>query len=207
VVQKGATLMMKAGFQTEEAARARAMLPGPMLTGEEFSAGEPRFPTPLACRIARVEAATVRSWGRKYGLMKWSEHEKRNAGILWSVMDLFQLRLMAVMVSMGIHPMDAAWRIGTDETPERIILENSSMFVLLIEDPSLPSIMVFTAGGTKKNQTDRVTFHFPDPKMPISKAYEDIRKFTYRTQMSLIDLRDIIDDVETQLAIKPVVSK
>ena len=198
------TVVMRAQIETEAVALLRSKMPVPLATGETFSAGEPRFPTPLACMIARAEAATVRSWARKYALKGWDKHPKRNAGILWSVLDLLKLRLQAVMVAAGIHPADAAWRIGTDETPDKIAQGNAAMFVALINDQTLPSLMIFTEGGTAKHPTDRVSFHMVDPSKPIADVFAEVRAITLRDKLTLIDLRNIIADVETGLAIEPV---
>jgi hypothetical protein len=206
VVAKG--LMMKATLPTSaDAVQIRTLLPVPLIPGDEFLADEPRFTTMIAARIARTEAQTVRSWGRKYDITKWSEHEKRRSGIPWSVLDLMLLRLMTVMMAGGIHPRDAAWRIGTSSTPTGVAPGTIAAFLALIENPTWPSLFIFHAGGTEKFPADRVSFHLFDPAEPIGEVFARIKSVSHRGEFVLINLRDIIAHVETELAIAKVPSK
>jgi hypothetical protein len=206
VVEKG--LMMRAAVPaTTEATRIRLMQLAPMLPGDEFPAGERRFSTEIAARVVRTEVQTVRSWGRRYGITGWFEHENRRSGILWSVIDLMLLRLMTVMMAGGIHPADAAWRIGTEGTPKDVVPGTVAAFCALIENPTWPSLFIFHAGGTEKFPTDRVSFHLFDPAEPIGEVYARIRSVSHRGEFVLIDLRDIIAHVETELAIAKVSSQ
>lgn len=184
------------------AARARSVLPGnDLIPGDQFSLFDPRFPTPLAALIAGAEPATVRSWGRKYRLNKWTTHENRNAGIMWSVLDLLFLRLMAVMVSKGIDPGDAAWRIGANGAPKDLALGLVMMFAGLITDSAAPSLLVFHAGPTEKFPNDKVSFHLIKPDEPIGQVFERLKKKTVRWEFVLLDVRDVIKAVELCLGI------
>jgi hypothetical protein len=204
-VEKSQSLMMRASLPvTTDAAHIRMMVPGSLMPGDEFSADEPRFTTQVAARIARTEPATVRSWGRKYGLLGWLEHEKRQAGVLWSVIDCMRLTLCATMIKQGIDPADAAWRVGTLATPQKLARDTVAAFVALIENRTLPGLVICHAGGTEKYQTHRASFHMFDPAESIGAVYERVRTASHRREFVLFDLRDIIEHVETELAIERV---
>jgi hypothetical protein len=201
-VAKAPNLYARAAFDTDDAVRLRPMLPETDLRpGETFSVFDPRFTTPHAALIAGAEPATVRSWGRKYGLIKWSTHENRNAGVLWSVLDLLFLRMMAVMIEKGISPGDAAWRIGANRAPKEIAMGLVMLFAGLIAEPSAPSVMLFHAGGTLKHPNDKVSLHLVDPKEPIGEVLARLRITAACKEFALIDVRDIIENVELFLSI------
>jgi hypothetical protein len=168
-----------------------------------FSVFDERFVTTEVAQLIGIEPTTLLAWRRSFGLIKWSRpDEGKGVAVRWSVMDLLMLRLCVVMISHGIKPREAAWFVGARKTPKEVALGVVLNFGLLLTDPAAPSLVAFHQGGTVQHPRDRVSFHRLNADDKIGDVFTKIKNTALRFEITLIDLRDVIQFVRDALHIE-----